>query len=407
VVAAELRRLSPEQIVVLGGESAVSQQVADEAAAAAGGSRGDPAAQPVTGVAHPIAFAYEPASGCQGPCEQETTIWTMRSDGGAAAPVTVSQDSFDRSPRWAPGGSQLAFARVSRASGAGDLYVLAVAGDGFAAPRRITDTADVHGGRGCYGRDMVPAWSPDSARIAFTCGDGDDGASAVLVAAADGSGQFSVPAEATDADAWPTWSPGSDRLAFARRDLSTRFGDPGRVAVWTAEMGASGAANPRPLVSGERAAGHPQWSPVGDQILFVELDELALRPTLKVVTVATGDSRVLYEPPRDRNVALYHASWSPGGSAVALPVGDGLNDSVVHVIAAATGRSVAVSPPDTVALAPGWSPDGSRVLFDAVTRDQAGVTVQQLVTVGVDGGSQALLGVPGGHAYDASWRPGS
>ncbi len=298
----------------------------------------------------------------------------------------------------------LAFTRVSTATGTGEVHVLDAAGDGLAAARRVSDTASAHGDRGCDGATMIPVWSPDSGRVAFTCSESLHGVSVVMVAAADGSRQFSVPAEPTQADSWPTWSPESDHLAFARRDLNLRFGDPGHVALWTAEVTPTAATDPRLLVSGEHAAGYPRWSPVGDEFLFVELDELSFRPTLKTVSVGTGATRLLYAPPADRNVSLYYAAWSPDGGAVALPVGDGLHDSVLHVIDVATGSSVAVSPADRLALAPAWSPDGSRLVFD-VTSLNAEAPLHRLATAAADGRFYTELPVAGGQAYEARWRP--
>src|SRR3954463_3380229 len=88
-----------------------------------------------------------------------TAIWVAPLDGSAAPRQFTSGERHDRSPRWSPDGSWLAF--VSNRDGEdekkakGQLYVMASDGG---EPRKLTD-----------GKESVDsvAWSPDSLRIAF------------------------------------------------------------------------------------------------------------------------------------------------------------------------------------------------------------------------------------------------
>lgn len=353
-----------------------------------------------------VAFVHEPFSGCAGPCAEETAIWTVRADGGEATAVTTPDGAADRLPRWSPDGSALAFVRVPRGATAGEVYAVDVRDGRTTAARRVTSTGAAHGGRGCHGQAMSPVWSPDARRLAVTCAadDAPGAASTVYVVGTDGAGQFALPTGAATA-ARPTWAPDGDRLAFTRTDLTRTYGAAGRTAVWVADVGPSGAASLRPLVSGDVAADHARWSPRGDRIAFVSTDPRTLRPTLGVVAARGGTPATVYAAPANQTVQLYDLAWSPAGGHLAFPVGDGLTRSVVHVVSAGGGRATAVSPTDALAFAPAWSPS-SHLAFDVVSPAGAGAEAHQLVTAAADGTGRRAVHVTGAYAYDAQWRPG-
>ena len=80
-------------------------------------------------------------------------IWTAPSTGGQAIRLTISV-AFDRSPRWSPDGSKLAF--CSNRDGNYDIYVIPSNG-GDAKRLTYSDANDYPGD-----------WSPDGRKVLFT-----------------------------------------------------------------------------------------------------------------------------------------------------------------------------------------------------------------------------------------------
>lgn len=354
-----------------------------------------------------LAFVREPISGCTAPCNQETAIWAVPAAGGDATSITAPANAYDRHPRWAPDGGALAFVRTPRGRSTGEIYAVDVEAGTFSAPRRVTSTEDAHGGAGCHGQTMAPAWSPDSTRLAVTCAahTRHDAPSTVYVVGADGTGQFSVSGPTGTADAQPDWAPSGSTLAFARTDLTRGVGAPGRVSIWRAEIGAATVSGVNPVANGSEAANHPRWSPAGDAILYVATDEVTFRPRLRMVSATGGNPTTLYTPPSDEAVQLYAATWSPEGSRVALPVGDGLRSSVLHVIDVASGVSLSRSSTDVLAFAPDWAADGGRLVYDAVTPSASGSQAHALVVSDLDGQTAPIVAGSDSYAFDARWYP--
>jgi Tol biopolymer transport system component len=356
---------------------------------------GDPADVP------PIAFTFEPEHGCGADCAEWTVIRATDPYGSRVVDLTSPEGAYDRFPRWSPDGSRIALSRTSRSSGAAELVVVDIAPTGPGAARTVTNTAAAHAGGGCSGDDLIPAWSPDSTKVAATCAAPNGRDSYVLVAAADGSKQINVPTATGHADSWPTWAPDSSRLAFARQDLAATFGDPGWSRVWVADVTATGIGAPQPFGGSTDGAVRPEWSPRGEWLLFTHLD-VTLQPDMKIAATGSTEVRSLFQP--SGTVMLYGARWSGDGSQVAVAVGNGTTTSTINVITLA-GASSATVPADTLAYAPAWSPNGAQLVLDVIIRNEDGGALSHLAVAAADGSSFAALPTLGGHAYDADWRP--
>jgi Tol biopolymer transport system component len=366
------------------------------------GGAGGPGGPRVPGF---LAMTVEAAGGCDGGCADETTIWVAREDGAARSKVTSPRSSYDRFPRWAPDGSALAFTRVDRESGAGEIHVMAVKGDGLAEPRQVTRTERFHDGHGCRGSRLVPEWSPDGRRIAATCTQGDRGdrQATVVVAGVPGGKQFEVAPDTRFAESSPAWAPDGRALAFSRLDLHRRYAAPGRRQLWVAPVSAAGVGAARALVTGPHASDHPRFSPKGDRLLYVATDERSLATSLELVGADGKPAGRVYAAPPRSLTKLYAAEWSPDGGRVAFPVGDGLSTSVLHVVD--VGGAVRPFPVDSsLAFAPAWSPDGQRVAIDLVRRGERGDR-HDVATVDPAGGPPAPIEIPGAYAYDPTFRP--
>ena len=269
----------------------------------------------VGGVATPIGF---------------TARMTLRRDSYTIAhrplePIEPQTMKGILSPMISPNGRMVAFAAL------GDLWVEPLGG----APVRITNDAAV---------DLDPAWSPDSARLAFV----------------------------------------SDRG--------------GRMDVWIHDL----AANTDAQVTHERGgAAMPAWSPDGSQIAYV-----AGGHTLRTARVANGRCPGgEAQPPTPHEIG--HPSWSSDCKSIAVgalfPYSDrfreGLNQLLVYALDLHSWSESLLFPQHNAGsrqdTGPIWSPDGGEMAF---------VTEGRLWTVPTDG-SGAATGPPQQIADDQPESP--
>jgi dipeptidyl aminopeptidase/acylaminoacyl peptidase len=185
--------------------------------------------------------------------QYETAIWTVRTD-GREPPRPLTGGIRDASPRWSPDGTRLAFVRALEKDGRPEppqIYMMPMTGG---EPRAVTAIP-----RGAAN----PAWSPDGRTIAFA--------------------STAKPEEA----ARPAGAPPKDEKEKARQSdvrviteaVYRANGVPGfgyvdrdrPSHVWTVGVAApiESPPTPRPITSGEFAAGTHQWAVDGSRLYFV------------------------------------------------------------------------------------------------------------------------------------------
>jgi Tol biopolymer transport system component len=193
----------------------------------------------------------------------------------------------------------------------------------------------------------------------------------------------------------PSFSPDGEELAFIRSDTAWGDGGPLATELWVVPATGDPADDARSVVGEPGRRTDPAWSPIHDEIAYVEWSHSGGDRTLRVVNVDGTDDRALTVV---ENAYLHSPAWSPDGAEIAFidqRLTAGKSDYVyeVRVIDRVGGH------PRTVAEIPGassldWSPDGDEILvstYDAEDgtllllhpTDGSTTTIAQDATMGV------------------------
>ena len=259
-------------------------------------------------------------------------VFLARSDGTGTRQLT---DTFGDDRSWAPvlspDGTRIAFLRGPWSGG--PIFVMDADGSNI---KQIIEYMD---------RRDRPAWSPDSARIAYaTFGDSAD----IEVVNADGTDPVNLTADHATLGAGravcPAWSPDGSQLAFAGRpgDRSEAF------RMWV--MDADGADMTQ-ITDHPDVSGCPVWSPDGTRFLYAvyrDVGELLDVPEIWVVGVDGNDPRRLTE--RGTSPA-----WSPDSSRIAF-VSDRDGDWEIFVMDADGSNQTQLTFNNDDDLGPVWFP---------------------------------------------------
>ena len=225
-------------------------------------------------------------------------IYVRDFDGNNPIRLTTNTDR-DRSPKWSPDGSLIAFDR-SPYKGLIDLYVMNSDG-----------TAETNLTNGIGAWNVVLDWSPDGSRILFSSDRG--GNTDLWVVRPDGSDPRQLTSTPVHEEVAASWSPDGSTIAYVRAD-----------GIWL--MNADGSAQ-RPLLDRAESDGDPAWSPDGSKIAFTSYQG----GTANVWVMNMGEGS---QPFSLTNSALwdsYAPAWSPEGSKIAY-VSDRDGDSDIWMM---------------------------------------------------------------------------
>lgn len=322
------------------------------------------------------------------PAAEPTALTTF--DGGAPSGVFWSRDN-----------QRIYFAR------GGDLWMVA-AGGGAAAPVWATPAPET-------GLTL----SPDHARMAFVRPSaGKSGMDLVLRSTSDGS--ETVVAHDEVSIAGVSWAPDSGRLLYLagaksiRHERTPEYSGAKIIYTVTERTPAQAFVVPsrggKPTPVGTAGAGTWRWI----DARRVSLDRIATdykRHTITAIDTATGAVTTIRDEADDK-------FWSiPGGSgSPAQPSPDGkwiafLSDrngwDHLYVAPAAGGEAVQITKGEFEAWRPSWSPDSTRLAFDANAPGQPGTRHLGVATIGADPSTATIAMLTTGRGTNIApvWSP--
>lgn len=225
-----------------------------------------------------IAFTSSSSSFNQGALTLRDTITILHLDDLSLTSLTKVADGLSSSqPAWSPDGEQIVFVeeRVGRSS-----FRLYVINADKKHPVLLTEL---------NGRIDYPSWSPDGSRIMFT------------LSTRFGSGEFNQDIYLIDVNSKvltqlthtqyhnefsPAWSPNSARIAFASDEN-------GNADLYTMNVDTSHRTR---ITSSKANEIQPDWSPDGSRITFVSYEANVSGYTIYVMDFNSGSVRRLTNP---------------------------------------------------------------------------------------------------------------
>lgn len=350
-------------------------------------------------------------------------------------------------PVWSPDGRHVAF--LSERAGIANIYVADVSGSSVpAAARALTRYADGQGAGFFWSADSSriyyprsgdlwqvavaggepsAVWttpqaeteitlSPDGRRVAFVRG-GRGGGQLVVRGLADGREKALVSSDKASLGG-VGWSPDGQSLVYTAGARTIRHEQTpaysGSKIIYTINENVAGetqvvaAAGGPPASLGGGGFGGRRWLDASHFLAERTSPDFKKRTT-SVVAIAGGEPKVLHEEVSD-------TFWSITGDAGAQPSPDGkwiafLSDrdgwDHVYVMPAAGGPGVQITKGKFEARAPQWSPDSTRIAFDANEPDHYGDRHLYVATIGADPSRATIAAVTSGRGTDIApqWSP--
>ena len=358
-------------------------------------------------------------------------------------------------PVWSPDGRRVAF--LSERAGVADMFVADVTASPSApaAAQALTRYADGQGAGFFWSADSQrlyfprqgdlmqvavsggepsAVWStpqaesnitlsPDGARVAFVrpaTGSGQARADLVVRMLADGREKILISSDQA-AIGGVSWSPDGQALVYTAGGRTVRHEQTppysGSKIIYTISENVPGETNvvaaaggpPTALGTGGGVGGRRWLDP--RHFLVDRTSSDFKRRTTALVDIAGGEPKVLHEEVAERfwsitGDANAGSQPSPDGKWIAfLSDRDGWDH--VYVMPAAGGAAVQVTKGRFEAWRPQWSPDSTRLAFDANEPDHYGDRHLYIATIGSDPARATIAAVTGGRGTDIApqWSP--
>jgi Tol biopolymer transport system component len=251
---------------------------------------------------------------------------------------------------------------------------------------------------------QFPHWSPDGSELSIFCC--DDGMAAHFVDPDGGGFRELAPPDPALETHCAQWSPDAGRLACESFGIT----DPSRNGIYSIRSSDGGGltritSNP----GGDDIPG--DYSPDGKRLVFARTDQDGRVGIF--VTKLNGSGLQQITPPGMLVDDFFGGSWSPSGDRILFAARAAADHRLVIWVVGADGSGLhqlpiepacggAFSDPrSTSCFQPGWSPDGTKIVF---TRISANGTQENVYTVNADG-SDLFRVTSGGRAEQPDWGP--
>ena len=281
-----------------------------------------------------------------------------------------------------PGGNgKIAF--TSARTGSYDIYTMNADGTGVT---NLTNDAAI---------DLLPAWSPDGKRIAFTSNRGG-GTGNIWVMNADGGGMMQVTTIGNTGT--PAWSPDGEQIAFDQE-----------ANLWTVDADGTNYSLLDSKFCDDATLRctyfhWPTWSPDGKTIYYVgaEADnsgdqQVSVQSDVWSIPLRGGRHSNVTNTP---NIFENRPDWSPDGFRIAIDSAPPVKGSQIWTMDPNGANRVQLTNDPVTADGPAWSPDQSKIAFTSYRDGNYEVYVMN-----ADGSGQTNLTQNGATDYLPAWQP--
>lgn len=234
---------------------------------------------------------------------------------------------------------------------------------------------------------LMPRWSPDASRIAFTCYEPLNRivSAQICMYSMDANKVISFP-RFHGTNSAPAWSPDGKQIMFS----SSMQGPPDLYV-----MDSNGARPKRLTFSGNGAATSPAWNPkTGQSVVFVS-DRGGI-PKLFMMN-ADGTNTTNLDLP-DKGY-LIDPAWSPNGQLLAFSWRRPTGNYDIYIMEPGSQDIIELTRDEGRNERPSWAPDGRHIVFES-TRGGT----RQIWTMLADGSQPRQL-TTNGHNESPNWSP--
>jgi TolB protein len=199
---------------------------------------------------------------------------------------------------------------------------------------------------------LMPRWSPDATRIAFTCFAPLRGlTSAQICIYSTESNRLITFPRFQGTNSAPAWSPDGEQLAFS----STLSGDPEIYLV------DAGGAHLHRITFAKGVSTSPAWNPkTGKQIVFV-----SDRGGEPVLYMANSDGTDVQKIDMPDMGYVVDPSWSPNGQLLAFSWRRPTGNFDIYVMDIVSHQLVELTRDQARNERPSWAPDGRHLVFES------------------------------------------